>query len=192
MVEFSSLNKAQQEAVIDDSKHLRIIAGAGSGKTRVLTMRIAHLIEDEGVAPYHILAITFTNKAAKEMKERINQMLGDDHNNVWISTIHSLCMRILREDIGALDYPKNFTIIDQDDQHSILKEAYKEYNIEKKNLSYSTALAYISNNKTERVSPERAIELASGDYNEVKKAEVYGYYLNRLRKIGRASCRERV
>ena len=183
MVEFSSLNKAQQEAVIDDSKHLRIIAGAGSGKTRVLTMRIAHLIEDEGVAPYHILAITFTNKAAKEMKERINQMLGDDHNNVWISTIHSLCMRILREDIGALDYPKNFTIIDQDDQHSILKEAYKEYNIEKKNLSYSTALAYISNNKTERVSPERAIELASGDYNEVKKAEVYGYYLNRLRSI---------
>ena len=183
MVEFSSLNKAQQEAVIDDSKHLRIIAGAGSGKTRVLTMRIAHLIEDEGVAPYHILAITFTNKAAKEMKERINQMLGDDRNNVWISTIHSLCMRILREDIGALGYPKNFTIIDQDDQHSILKEAYKEYNIEKKNLSYSIALAYISNNKTERVSPERALELASGDYNEVKKAEVYGYYLNRLRSI---------
>ena len=183
MVDFSSLNPAQQEAVMDDSHHLRIIAGAGSGKTRVLTMRIAHLIEDENVAPYHILAITFTNKAAKEMKERILKMLGDDKNNVWISTIHSLCMRILREDIGALGYPKNFTIIDQDDQHAILKEAYKEYGIEKKNLGYSTMLAYISNNKSERVTATRALELASGDYNEVKKAQVYGYYLDRLRSI---------
>ena len=180
MVEFSSLNPAQQEAVTNNSKHLRIIAGAGSGKTRVLTMRIAYLIEQIGVAPYHILAITFTNKAAKEMKERILQMLGEGNNNVWISTIHSLCMRILREDIGALDYPKNFTIVDQDDQHSILKEAYKEYGIEKKNLSYGTALAYISANKTERIDPLRAKELSYGDYDEMKKAEVYEYYVKRL------------
>ena len=183
MVKFSSLNDAQKEAVVAEDKHLRIIAGAGSGKTRVLTMRIAYLIEKMGVFPKNILAITFTNKAAAEMKSRIGAMLGDDLNTVWISTIHSLCMRILREDIAAMGYPKNFTVVDQNDQHQILKEAYKEYGIDKKNLSYGNVLNYIGNCKTERMSPERAMMLASGDYNEENKAKVYDYYEKRLKSI---------
>lgn len=183
MVKFSSLNDAQKEAVVAEDKHLRIIAGAGSGKTRVLTMRIAYLIEKMGVFPKNILAITFTNKAAAEMKSRIGAMLGDDLNTVWISTIHSLCMRILREDIAAMGYPKNFTVVDQNDQHQILKEAYKEYGIDKKNLSYGNILNYIGNCKTERMSPERAMMLASGDYNEENKAKVYDYYEKRLKSI---------
>ena len=183
MVKFSSLNDAQKEAVVAEDKHLRIIAGAGSGKTRVLTMRIAYLIEKMGVFPKSILAITFTNKAAAEMKSRIGAMLGDDLNTVWISTIHSLCMRILREDIAAMGYPKNFTVVDQNDQHQILKEAYKEYGIDKKNLSYGNVLNYIGNCKTERMSPERAMMLASGDYNEENKAKVYDYYEKRLKSI---------
>ena len=117
------------------------------------------------------------------MKSRIGAMLGDDLNTVWISTIHSLCMRILREDIAAMGYPKNFTVVDQNDQHQILKEAYKEYGIDKKNLSYGNVLNYIGNCKTERMSPERAMMLASGDYNEENKAKVYDYYEKRLKSI---------
>ena len=116
MVKFSQLNENQKQAVTDEANHLRIIAGAGSGKTRVLTMRIAYLIEKKNVRPSNILAITFTNKAAKEMKNRINDMLGDAGTGCHISTIHSLCMRILFEDIAVLNYPKNFTVVDADDQ----------------------------------------------------------------------------
>lgn len=183
MVKFSSLNDKQKEAVIASDDHIRIIAGAGSGKTRVLTMRIAYLIEKLGVNPHNILAITFTNKAAAEMKSRITQMLGDDLNTVWISTIHSLCMRILREDISALGYPKNFTIVDQNDQHQILKEAYKEYGLDKKTLSYANVLNYIGNNKTERIDPIRAKKIALGELNEENKAKVYEYYTERLKSI---------
>jgi len=123
MITFSQLNENQKQAVTDEANHLRIIAGAGSGKTRVLTMRIAYLIEKKGVRPSNILAITFTNKAAKEMRNRINDMLGDAGTGCHISTIHSLCMRILYEDIVALNYPKNFTVVDADDQKQVLKEA---------------------------------------------------------------------
>ena len=126
MIKFSQLNENQKQAVTDEADHLRIIAGAGSGKTRVLTMRIAWLIEKKGIRPSRILAITFTNKAAREMKNRINDMLKDQGTGCWISTIHSLCMRILAEDIGALNYPKNFTVVDADDQRQILKEAYRK------------------------------------------------------------------
>ena len=101
MVSYSSLNDKQKEAVIDDSKHLRIIAGAGSGKTRVLTMRIAYLIEQKHINPKNVLAITFTNKAANEMKNRISEMLGEAGDGAFISTIHSLCVRILKEEIGV-------------------------------------------------------------------------------------------
>ena len=120
MIDISRLNPEQKEAVLCDDQYLRIIAGAGSGKTRVLTMRIAHLIEDEDVRPDHILAITFTNKAANEMKQRISDMIELSYRKPWISTIHSLCVRVLREDIGVLNYPKNFTIMDADDQLSLI------------------------------------------------------------------------
>lgn len=180
MIKYSNLNPAQKEAVIDDSKHLRIIAGAGSGKTRVLTMRIVYLIQQLQVKPRNILAITFTNKAANEMKQRIVEMLQDEGSGTSISTIHSLCVRILKEDIEALNYPKNFTIIDADDQRSILKEAYKELSIDKKDYSYGSMLEYIAGNKGENITIERAYELALGDTRQTNKAKVYEYYTNRL------------
>ncbi|MBQ6367381.1 MAG: UvrD-helicase domain-containing protein [Erysipelotrichaceae bacterium] len=183
MVIFNDLNENQKKAVVDDSDHLRIIAGAGSGKTRVLTMRIAYLIEEKDVPPYQILAITFTNKAANEMKSRIQEMLQEKGTGTWISTIHSLCVRILSEDIEALGYPRNFTICDSDDQKTILKEAYKEYGLEKGTYPYGQMLDYISANKSERVSPEQARELAHGDEQIVLKAKVYEYYVKRLASV---------
>ncbi len=183
MVKYSDLNDAQKRAVIDEHSHIRIIAGAGSGKTRVLTMRIAYLIEQKGVSPYHILAITFTNKAAKEMKSRIADMLEERGTGAHISTIHSLCMRILAEDIPALNYPKNFTVVDADDQRQILKEAYKELGLEKKEYPYGNMLDYIANYKYQDLSPERAMEQAYGDEKLLNKAKVYAYYDQRLKSM---------
>ena len=183
MIKFSDLNEQQKQAVVDESKHLRIVAGAGSGKTRVLTMRIAYLIEKMNVKPYHILAITFTNKAAKEMKTRINDMLSDNATGCSISTIHSLCMRILSEDIVALNYPKNFTVVDAEDQRQILKEAYKELGIEKKEYPYGVMLDYIANNKYESIDPKKAMQQAYGEDRLVIKAKVYSYYDERLHKM---------
>ena len=183
MVSYSSLNDKQKEAVIDESKHLRIIAGAGSGKTRVLTMRIAYLIEQKHINPKNVLAITFTNKAANEMKNRISEMLGEAGYGAFISTIHSLCVRILKEEIGVFGYPKNFTIVDADDQKTILKEAYKEFNIDKKDLSYGSALDYIANCKYEELSYEKAMDQAYGEKKLVDKANVYKYYDERLKSL---------
>ena len=183
MIKFSDLNEQQKLAVIDEANHLRIIAGAGSGKTRVLTMRIAYLIEQKGVKPYNILAITFTNKAAKEMKTRINDMLGDMSTGCSISTIHSLCMRILSEEITALNYPKNFTVVDAEDQKQILKEAYKELGLDKKEYSYGSVLDFIANNKYEHISPEKAMDYTYGEEKLVNKAKVYAYYDERLHKM---------
>ena len=183
MVSYSSLNDKQKEAVIDDSKHLRIIAGAGSGKTRVLTMRIAYLIEQKHINPKNVLAITFTNKAANEMKNRISEMLGEAGDGAFISTIHSLCVRILKEEIGVFGYPRNFTIVDGDDQKTILKEAYKEFNIDKKDLSYGSALDYIANCKYEELSYEKALDQAYGEKKLLDKANVYKYYDERLKSL---------
>lgn len=183
MVSYSSLNDKQKEAVIDESKHLRIIAGAGSGKTRVLTMRIAYLIEQKHINPKNVLAITFTNKAANEMKNRISEMLGEAGDGAFISTIHSLCVRILKEEIGVFGYPKNFTIVDGDDQKTILKEAYKEFNIDKKDLSYGSALDYIANCKYDELSYEKAMDQAYGEKKLVDKANVYKYYDERLKSL---------
>ena len=183
MVKFSDLNEQQKLAVTDESNHLRIIAGAGSGKTRVLTMRIAYLIEKKNVKPYNILAITFTNKAAKEMKTRINDMLSDSGTGCSISTIHSLCMRILSEEITALNYPKNFTVVDAEDQRQILKEAYKQFGIDKKQYPYGVMLDYIANNKYEHISPEKAMDYTYGEDKLVLQAKVYAYYDERLNKM---------
>ena len=179
MIDVSALNKEQKEAVLSNDKYLRIVAGAGSGKTRVLTMRIAHLIQDEGVWPSRILAITFTNKAANEMKERIKKMLPEETSQAWISTIHSLCVRILREDILSMGWPRNFTILDADDQKSILREAYKQLKVDSQTYSYSSLLDYISNNKSADISVERAYLLAGSYSGEKTKAKIYEYYVNR-------------
>ena len=183
MITFSQLNENQKQAVTDEANHLRIIAGAGSGKTRVLTMRIAYLIEKKGVRPSNILAITFTNKAAKEMRNRINDMLGDAGTGCHISTIHSLCMRILYEDIVALNYPKNFTVVDADDQKQVLKEAYKQLGIDKKEYPYGGLLDYIANNKYMAVDPKKAMEFAYGEPKLINRAKVYEYYDSRLRQM---------
>ena len=179
MVQINDLNPNQREAVLDDSKYLRIVAGAGSGKTRVLTMRIVHLIQEENVYPNKILAITFTNKAANEMKERIKDMLENVPSQPWISTVHSLCVRILREDIQCMGWPKNFTVLDADDQKTILKEAYKEFEIDANKYPYGSLLDYISNNKSAEITPKRALELAGDFSGDKTKAEVYEYYVKR-------------
>ena len=180
MIDTSFLNANQKEAVLAGEKYLRIIAGAGSGKTRVLTMRIAHLIQDCNVFPYKVLAITFTNKAAREMKERVQNLLKEDSANPWISTIHSLCVRILREDITVLGWPRNFTIIDAEDQKSIVKEACKHYSYDLSEYPAAMLVNYISDNKTAGVSVKQADTLAGSDNEEQAKANVYAYYEKRL------------
>lgn len=173
------LNDRQKEAAACIDRHVRIIAGAGSGKTRVVTTRIAYLIDECHVYPNKILAITFTNKAAREMKERVENMLGPIARSVQISTIHSFCVRLLREDIRELGYPRNFTILDSEDQKSILKEIYKEKGIDTKVYSYPSVLGYISACKTVFVSPAQAQDAAQFEGQKIK-AEVYGAYQKRL------------
>lgn len=183
MIDVSLLNKNQKDAVLSEAKYIRVIAGAGSGKTRVLTMRIIHLIEDCGMFASRILAITFTNKAANEMKERVSRMLEDQTYLPRISTIHSLCVRILREDIEVMDYPRNYTIMDADDQKAVLKEAYKQLNLDTTSWPYGGMIDYISNNKAADISIEKAYEMA-GDYSADRtRAKVYEYYLNRQKDL---------
>ena len=180
MFSYHDLNEQQKQAVKETHTHVRIIAGAGSGKTRVIISRIAYLINEMGLLPYRILGITFTNKAANEMKERLKDSLGDDAGGVFLSTIHSFCVRFLREEIHQISYPRNFTIVDSDDQKSILKEAYKMYGVEVKSYSYASVLDYIANCKCAGVSCEQALKIANPYTSEHIKAQVYGYYENRL------------
>ena len=128
------LNREQRKAAETLEGPVLILAGAGSGKTRALTYRIANLI-DHGVEPWHILAITFTNKAAREMRERVSALVGERGNEVWVSTFHAMCARILRRDIEKLGYTRSFTIYDDDDQSSVLKELFKQFGIDDKSLT---------------------------------------------------------
>lgn len=175
-----NLNEQQKAAVICDDSHIRIIAGAGSGKTRVVTTRIAYLIEEKHVYPNQVLAITFTNKAAQEMKERATVFLNDMARAVPISTIHSFCVRLLREEIINIDYPRNFQILDSDDTKSILKDIYKQLDIDKKLYGYGSVLGYISGNKTQFIDPKQAKEMAKNWESEQTKAEIYQLYQERL------------
>lgn len=176
------LNPQQKEAVLTQSQHVRVIAGAGSGKTRVLTTRIVHLIRDLGYFPSRICAITFTNKAANEMKERMEKM-HPDAVRVHTSTIHSLCVRILREEYDAVGLIRNFIILDSADQQSILRDAYKEFQYDRKELPMRDVLNYISNNKIADVSVNQAIMLAGNDTYESRKAKVYAYYMKRCKDM---------
>ncbi len=128
----NSLNDKQNQAVLQTEGPLLILAGAGSGKTRVLTHRIAHMIEDKGINPWNIMAITFTNKAAGEMRERVDSIVGFGSDSIWVSTFHSTCVRILRRYIDRLGYDHNFTIYDMDDQKSVIKDACKRLNVDTK------------------------------------------------------------
>ncbi len=179
----TNLNENQSKAVMSNSPYLRIIAGAGSGKTRVLISRIAHLIHDLGIHPGSILAITFTNKAANEMKERLDRMLASYAAGVHISTIHSLCVMILRHDCTSMDLPRNFTVLDSDDQKSIIKEAYREIGLDKQKYSIPSMLDYIGANKGAEVTVDHAFTLAGGHYGEQEKAKVYQYYVNRQKAL---------
>ena len=170
------LNEKQYEAVCSDSKYLRIIAGAGSGKTRVLTYRIYYLIEKCGYYPSTIVAITFTNKAAQEIRNRVESKINMGHLNMQISTFHAYCARILREECKHLNYPSSFSIIDEDDQKKIVKNIIKENDIDPKELKISTCLDYIAYKKNTWVSPENALNESENNKMEHLKATVYEAY----------------
>lgn len=175
------MNEEQRQAVMTTEGPLLIMAGAGSGKTRVLTHRIAYLIDEKDVSPYKILAITFTNKAAKEMKERVKKIIGDESDVIWISTFHSMCVRILRRDIDRIGIERNFTILDPTDQRSVVKDILKRENIDPKKYDPRMFVAEISNLKNEMKSPDDAIEAAS-DFMGMMISKVYAEYQRVLLK----------
>ncbi len=175
----ASLNPAQKEAVNYITGPLLILAGAGSGKTRVLTQRISYLIE-QGVYPRHILAITFTNKAAAEMKERVARLVGEDARDIWVATFHSTCVRILRREIEAVaGYNRNFVIYDTSDQHVVIKNCLKQLNLDEKKFPFRNVSAVISDAKNKLQGPDKFAVLAS-DYFQQKCAEVYKLYQQNL------------
>ena len=170
---YDSLNEQQKEAVFHTEGPLLILAGAGSGKTRVLTHRTAYLIEEMGVNPYHILAITFTNKAAGEMRERIDELVGFGSESIWVSTFHSTCVRILRRYIDRLGFDNNFTIYDSDDQKTVMKDVCKRLQIDTKMYKEKMLLNVISSAKDNLISPEEFTLNAGTDYKLQKQAQVY-------------------
>ena len=176
------LNEQQQRAVFHTEGPLLILAGAGSGKTRVLTHRTAYLIEEKGVNPYNIMAITFTNKAAGEMRERIDEQAGFGSESIWVSTFHSTCVRILRRYIDRLGFDNNFTIYDADDQKSVMKDICKRLEINTKLYKEKMFLNTISSAKDELISPEEFTLQAAGDFAKQKQAQVYREYQQVLKK----------
>ncbi len=178
---YDTLNDKQQEAVYYTDGPLLILAGAGSGKTRVLTHRIAYLIEEKGVNPWNILAITFTNKAAGEMRDRVDKLVGFGSESVWVSTFHSMCVRILRRHIGLLGYDTNFTIYDADDQKTLMRDICKLLQIDTKRLKERAILSAVSRAKNELITAEDFRLQAGGDYLERKTADAYAEYEKQLR-----------
>ncbi|MFD2671924.1 DNA helicase PcrA [Marinicrinis sediminis] len=174
------LNKEQRRAVETTDGPLLIMAGAGSGKTRVLTHRIAYLIATRKAAPWSILAITFTNKAAREMQDRVASLVGPTGQDIWVSTFHSMCVRILRRDIERIGYTSNFTILDMTDQLSVIKSCLKELNLDAKKFEPRGLLAVISGAKNELITPARYEEKA-GDYYQTVVARVYKLYQQKLK-----------
>ncbi|WP_350303753.1 DNA helicase PcrA [Bacillus pumilus] len=175
------LNDAQKEAVKATDGPLLLMAGAGSGKTRVLTHRIAYLMAEKHVAPWNILAITFTNKAAREMRERVQAILGPGADDIWISTFHSMCVRILRRDIDRIGVNRNFSILDTSDQLSVIKNILKERNIDPKKFDPRSILGAISSAKNELIDAEEYAKTASDFYDQVV-SDVYTDYQKRLLK----------
>ena len=178
---YDTLNEPQREAVFQTEGPLLILAGAGSGKTRVLTHRIAYLIEEQGVNPWNILAITFTNKAAGEMRDRVDQLVGFGSESIWVSTFHSMCVRILRRHIELLGYDTNFTIYDTDDQKTLMKDVCKLLEIDTKRFRERALMSAVSQAKNELITPEEFRLNAGGDFAQRKIADVYEEYEKQLR-----------
>ncbi len=177
-----SMNEMQLQAVCQTEGPVLILAGAGSGKTRVLTHRAAYLIEEKGVNPYHIMAITFTNKAAGEMRERIDSIVGFGSESIWVSTFHSACVRILRRHIDRIGYDTNFTIYDADDQKQLMKDICKRLEIDTKLYKEKFFLNAVSHAKDELLDPALYREQAAGDYARQRIANVYAEYEQMLRR----------
>ena len=179
---YDTLNEQQKEGVFTVEGPVLLLAGAGSGKTRVLTHRIAYLIEEIGVNPWNIMAITFTNKAAGEMKERVEDLVGFGSDSIWVTTFHSTCVRILRRYIDHLGYDNNFVIYDTDDQKSLMKDICKRLQIDTKMLKERAILSAISSAKDELISPNEYSLSTGGDYRKQKIALVYQEYQAALKK----------
>ena len=179
---YDTLNPMQKEAVLHTEGPLLVLAGAGSGKTRVLTHRIAYLIEEKGINPWNILAITFTNKAAGEMRERVDKLVGFGADSIWVSTFHSSCVRILRRHIESLGYTTNFTIYDTDDQKTLMRNVLKGLEMDPKLYKDRAMLSVISTAKNELISAVEFELNASGDFRQKKVAQVYKEYQSQLKK----------
>lgn len=178
---YDTLNEQQRQGVLTTDGPVLLLAGAGSGKTRVLTHRVAYLIEEKDVNPYNILAITFTNKAAAEMRERVDRLVGIDAGGAWIMTFHAACIRILRRYIERIGYANGFTIYDTDDQKTIMRQVLKKLDLDPKLYKDRSVLSQISNAKDELISPDE-FELAAGsDYHKRKIAEAYREYQKQLK-----------
>ncbi len=181
---YDSLNKEQKEAVFCTEGPLLMLAGAGSGKTRSITHRIAYLIQEVGVNPWNILAITFTNKAAQEMRDRVDDLLGfgSGAGDVWVSTFHAMCSRLLRRHIDQIGYDRNFTIYDTSDQKSLMKDVLKQLNINTKQFPERSMLSEISSAKNEYISPDAYRRAHAADFRETRIADIYESYQKRLRE----------
>lgn len=178
---YDTLNEPQREAVLHTDGPLLILAGAGSGKTRVLTHRIAYLIDERGVNPWNILAITFTNKAAEEMRQRVDSLVSFGAESIWVSTFHSACVRILRRFIDRLGYDNRFTIYDTDDQKTLMKEVCRKVDIDTKVYKERNLLAAVSSSKNEMILPDEFELNAGGDFGQLKIAKVYREYEAQLK-----------
>ena len=179
---YDTLNPMQREAVFTTEGPVLILAGAGSGKTRALTHRIAYLIEEKKVNPWNILAITFTNKAAGEMRERVDSLVGFGSESIWVATFHSTCVRMLRRHIEYLGYSTNFTIYDADDQKTLIRQVMKKLDIDPKMYKEKSMLSYISSAKDQLISPEEFSVKAAGDFRKTKIADIYCEYQDQLKK----------
>ena len=177
----SGLNGMQRKAVEKTDGPVLILAGAGSGKTTVLVNRVAYIMETKNIHPYNILAITFTNKAANEMKERVNKIIGDISKDMWICTFHAACVRILRSHIAVLGFLPSFVIYDTADTKTVLKDCYKELDLDDKNYPVRSVMATISKAKDEMLSPDDFFAEVRGDYRKTRIGEIYELYQKKLK-----------
>ena len=177
-----NLNNKQHDAVVTTEGPVLVIAGAGSGKTKVLTHKIAYIIEKRKAIPWEILAITFTNKAANEMKERIVNLVGESAKDIWMGTFHSICVKILRKHIDRIGFDSSFIIFDTSDQKSLIKKCLKELQIEDKQFAEKAVQAEISNAKNEMLEPDQYLAKYHGDYRREKIGQIYNLYQKRLKE----------